>query len=155
MQSSTANEHNDNGQGEASRDWRSSGVLLVVDDEPMVRLVMTTVLSGRGFTVLEAGDGHEALRIFRERGDEIRAVLLDMSMPGMNGAETFRELRRIGPEVPVVLLSGHTERHALELAAGRSELAGFLSKPFKPVALVEKVREVLEGSAVGDAEPAS
>lgn len=115
---------------------------------------MTTVLSARGFVVLEAEDGHEALRIFRERRDDIRAVLLDMSMPGMNGAETSRELHRLRPEIPVVLLSGHNERDTVDFTAG-TELAGFLPKPFKPAALVDKVREVLEGSAVRDAEPAS
>lgn len=154
MQNLAANKQHDNARRDASRDWRSSGVLLVVDDEPMVRLVMTTVLSARGFMVLEAGDGHEALRVFREHRDEIRAVLLDMSMPGMNGAETFHELQRLNPEVPVVLLSGHNERDTADLAAGR-DMAGFLPKPFKPAALVEIVREVIEGSAVRDAERAS
>ena len=150
----TANEKLGNGRERASPDWRSSGVLLVVDDEPMVRLVMTTVLSARGFDVLEAEDGHQALRIFRERRDDIRAVLLDMSMPGMDGAETSRELHRLRPEIPVVLLSGLNERDTVDFTAG-TELAGFLPKPFKPAALVDKVREVLEGSAVRDAEPAS
>lgn len=124
----------------AAREWRASGVILVVDDEPMVRLVMTTVLAGRGFTVLEAEDGREAVRTFREHRGDIRAVLLDMSMPGMNGAETFREMHQIDPAVPIVLLSGHNE-HARAAADG---LAGFLPKPFKPATLVEKVRRVLE-----------
>jgi CheY-like chemotaxis protein len=136
-------------QNETSRtveDWTSSGTLLIVDDEPMVRFVMTTVLSATGFTVLEAEDGKKALEIFsRHRGD-IRAVLLDLSMPVMDGEETYAELRRLSPAVPVVLLSGYNEKDSLNRFPAEA-LAGFLGKPFKPVALVEKVRQVLEGSS--------
>lgn len=124
--------------------WKSSGTILVVDDEPMVRYVMTTVLSSTGFKVLEAEDGREGLRIFAEHDDEIRAVLLDLSMPNMDGGETFLEMHRLNPEVPVVLLSGYAEPDSVERLSTEG-LAGFLVKPFKPVALVEKVREILEG----------
>lgn len=128
-----------------AEDWSSSGTLLVVDDEPMVRFVMTTVLSATGFTVLEAEDGEEALEIFSRHGEDIRAVLLDLSMPRMDGEETFVELRRMSPAVPIVLLSGYNEKDSVNRFPAEA-LAGFLGKPFKPVALVEKVREVLEGS---------
>lgn len=127
-------------------DWTSSGTLLVVDDEPMVRFVMTTVLSATGFTVLEAEDGQEALDIFRRHREDIRAVLLDLSMPRMDGEETFAEMRRLNPSVPVVLLSGYNEKDSMKRFPAEA-LAGFLGKPFKPVALVEKVREVLEGNS--------
>lgn len=128
---------------EDTRDWRATGVLLVVDDEPMVRLVVATVLAGRGFTVLEAENGHEAIQVFREHRSAIKAVLLDMSMPGMSGAETFREMHRINPDVPIMLLSGLNERDSFD-RTGAEGPAGFLAKPFKPAALVEKVRQVLE-----------
>lgn len=124
--------------------WTSSGTLLVVDDEPMVRFVMTTVLSSTGFTVLEAEDGQEALDIFRRHVEEIRAVLLDLSMPRMDGEETYAELRRLSSGVPIVLLSGYNEKDSVNRFPAEA-LAGFLAKPFKPVALVEKIREVLEG----------
>lgn len=124
--------------------WRSSGKVLVVDDEPMVRFVMTTVLSATGFTVLEAEDGEQALEMFREHGAEIRAVLLDLSMPRMDGQETFTEMRRLDPQVPIVILSGYTEKDSMDQIP-QEAAASFLPKPFKPLALVEKMREVLEG----------
>ncbi len=133
---------------ETAEEWRGSGTILVVDDEPMVRFVMTTVLAATGFTVLEAEDGREALRIFRERDDEIRAVFLDLSMPRMSGEEAFAEMRRSNPEIPIVLLSGHNERDSVDRFPAEG-LAGFLSKPFKPVALIEKVREALEDQGAG------
>ena len=124
----------------STRDWRGSGTLLVVDDDSMVRFAMTSVLRARGFTVLEAGDGREGLEIFAEHGSEIRAVLLDMSMPRMSGKEAFREMHRLHPEIPVILLSGYPE----EEEASYQGLAGYLAKPFRPVALLAKLREILD-----------
>lgn len=123
-----------------AREWRGSGTLLVVDDDSMVRFAMTSVLRARGFTVLEAGDGRQALEVFNEDGVEIRAVLLDISMPLMGGEETFQEMHRLRPEIPVILLSGYPEQ---EKASHRG-LAGYLAKPFRPLALLEKLREILE-----------
>lgn len=122
--------------------WQSSGTILVVDDEPMVRFVMSTVLAATGFEVLEAEDGQEGLEIFQEPDRNIRAVLLDLSMPRMDGKETFVEMHRLKPDVPIVLLSGHNEKDSRNRLPDEG-WAGFLAKPFKPVALVEKVREVL------------
>ena len=68
-----------------------------------------------GFSVLTAGGGREAIRLFREHRHEVRCVLLDLTMPDLDGAETFRELRRIRPDVRVVLSSGYGE----EAATGR------------------------------------
>ena len=82
----------------------------------------------------------EALEIFAERGREIRAVLLDISMPLMGGEETFQEMHRQHPEIPVVLLSGYPE----EDKASHRGLAGYLAKPFRPMALLEKLRGILE-----------
>ncbi len=124
----------------ATRDWRGSGTLLVVDDDSMVRFAMTSVLRSRGFTVLEAGDGREALEIFGEHGRGIRAVLLDISMPLMGGEETFQEMHRLHPEIPVILLSGYPE----EEKASHRGLAGYLAKPFRPMTLLEKLRDILE-----------
>lgn len=133
-----------------SKPWRGSGTVLVVDDEPMVRVVMTAVLAAAGFEVLEAGDGREGLRVFREHGVEIRAVFLDLSMPRMNGEEAFAEMRRSNPSIPVVLLSGLNERDSVDRFPDDGP-AGFLSKPFKPAALLEKVREVLAAAGAQEA----
>ncbi len=126
----------------ATREWRGHGTLLVVDDDSMVRFAMTSVLRARGFTVLEAGDGRQGLEIF-EQHSEIRAVLLDISMPLMGGEETFQEMHRLRPAIPVILLSGYPE----EEKASHQGLAGYLAKPFRPVALLEKLREILEVKA--------
>lgn len=124
-------------------DWKGSGTILVVDDEPMVRFVMTTVLSATGFEVLEAEDGQAGLELFQQHDRKIRAVLLDLSMPRMDGGEAFAEMQRWNPRVPIVLLSGHNERDSIDKLPAKG-LAGFLAKPFKPYTLLEKVREVLE-----------
>ncbi len=123
-----------------ARDWRGDGTILVVDDDSMVRFAMTSVLRAKGFTVLEAEDGHEGLEIFAQRGSEIRAVLLDVSMPRMGGEETFQEMHRLHPEIPVVLLSGYPE----EDKESHRGLAGYIAKPFRPLALLEKLREILD-----------
>ena len=137
-------EHQSQKRPEALDSWHSSGTILVVDDEPMVRFVMRTVLAATGFTVLEAEDGAQGLEVFRQHDDEIRAVLLDLSMPRMDGEEAFTEMRRLNAQVPIVILSGYNEQDSMERFPAEA-LASFLPKPFKPVALVEKMREVLEG----------
>jgi nitrogen-specific signal transduction histidine kinase/ActR/RegA family two-component response regulator len=91
------------------------GLVLVVDDEPLVRNMAQTMLKRKlGYEVLTAGDGYEAVEIFRARKDEISLVLLDLSMPGMNGWETLSALRALRPDIPVVLASGYDEAQVLQ-----------------------------------------
>ena len=103
--------------------------LLLVDDEERVMEVSARVLRRLNFTVLEAGGGEEALRVYREKGDEIDIVLLDMAMPGMSGGEVFDRLREMDPDVRVLLMSGYNKDDTARriLRAGGS---GFLQKPF-------------------------
>ncbi len=124
--------------------WRGAGTVLVVDDEEMVRAVTKSVLERAGFTVLTAADGRAALATFRDHRAEIVAILLDMTMPHLSGEETYRELRRIDPDVRVVLTSGYSEQDATERFAGRG-LAGFVRKPSTPQELIASMRAVLEG----------
>jgi signal transduction histidine kinase/CheY-like chemotaxis protein len=126
-------------------DWRSSAVVLVVDDEESVRGVMKMMLESAGMTVLTASDGREALAIFRERAADIDAVVLDMTMPRMGGADTFREMRLVRPDVRVVLSSGYNEQDATNHFAGKG-LAGFVQKPFARGALLERVRDAVGGA---------
>jgi DNA-binding NtrC family response regulator len=93
--------------------------------------------------VLCASDGREGIEAFREHRDEIRAVLLDRTMPDISGEEAFDEIRRIRPDARVVLVSGYSEERAAQHFADK-DLAGFLKKPFLPETLIEKVREALE-----------
>jgi two-component system cell cycle sensor histidine kinase/response regulator CckA len=122
--------------------WRSQGTILVVDDEQSVREVGRRMLEGLGFSVIWAADGEGAVAAYRRARESIRAVLLDMTMPVMNGEETFIALERINPEVKVVLCSGYTQEDAMERFAGRG-LAGFLQKPFVARDLVSLLRRVL------------
>ncbi len=123
--------------------WTGSGTILVVDDEEMVRRVAQRILERSGFTVVTAADGCEALDLFERSNGDLCAVLLDMNMPNMGGVETFRELRRLHPDVRVILTTGYDERDASK-GFGDGPPAGFLQKPYRPAALVEKMREVLE-----------
>lgn len=118
-----------------------AGVALVVDDEQMIRKAIAHLLRQMQLTVVSASSGEEALTIFAERRDELALVVLDMSMPGMGGAECFRRLRAL-KEVPVLVISGFAEGHATqELLAARGTL--FLEKPFRPSAFREKVNRML------------
>jgi PAS domain S-box-containing protein len=126
--------------------WRGSGLVLVVDDDEAVRALASDTLERAGFDVLVAADGARAVEIFEERGADIRAVLLDRTMPGVGGEETFERIRGIRPEVPVVLVSGYSERSASERFVGKG-LAGFLQKPFLPSMLVGAIREALGQSS--------
>jgi PAS domain S-box-containing protein len=126
--------------------WHSNGTVLVVDDEETVRALAGAMLEKAGFTVLTAAGGRQALKVFQARGDEIRAVLLDMTMPDMDGREVFRELRRIRPGVRVVLSSGYNEQEVTEPLAGLG-LAGFIQKPYRLDDLLNGMRQAIEGPA--------
>lgn len=126
------------GEVAGGADWRGSGTVLLVDDEPTLRALGSMMLERLGFTVLTASDGLEAVATYRERGGEIGLVLLDMTMPHMDGAQAFAELRQIDPKVRVVLTSGYSEEDVAARFAGRS-LGGVLQKPFT----VAKLRQIL------------
>jgi len=122
--------------------WRGTGTILIVDDEEGVRLVASKALEKVGFTVIMAEDGRAGVEMFRTHADEIRAMLLDMTMPDMSGEEVFRAIRTIRPEVRVILSSGYNEQETIRQFQGRG-LAGFIQKPYQPMKLIEKVREIL------------
>jgi PAS domain S-box-containing protein len=125
-------------------EWKGSGTVLVVDDEEDVRSVAEDLLRNMGFEVACAADGREALQLFVERPGEFRAVLMDLTMPNMNGVETFRELRRVDPKVRVVLTSGYNEQDAVHDFTGKG-LAAFVQKPFQLEDLRQAIRKALEG----------
>lgn len=122
--------------------WRGKGTVLVVDDEPIVREVAQALLERAGLEVMTAEDGLEALAIFKERAQEIDCVILDLTMPHLDGEETFLELRRIRSDVPVILASGYNKEDVTDRFAGTG-LAGFIQKPFRLETLTEKVRAIL------------
>ncbi|MBN1345227.1 MAG: response regulator [Phycisphaerae bacterium] len=119
------------------------GTVLVIDDEEPVRTVTGQMLERAGFAVLTAEGGREGIRTFREHAADVAAVLLDMTMPDMNGEEVLLELRRARPDVRVILTSGYDE-HDVSARFARKDSAGFIHKPYSPAKLVKKLRELLD-----------
>ncbi len=117
------------------------GSILVVDDEEEVRHLTGLLLEQAGYAVLRAAGGREALAYLSRSASAIRLVLLDLTMPEMDGAETFQAIHQAYPELPVILMSGYTEQEATVLFA--TGLAGFLQKPFQSPTLLAKVRQTL------------
>jgi CheY-like chemotaxis protein len=119
--------------------------LMVVDDEPMALVLAKRILAEADFEVATAQSGFECLDLFRKRPRHFDLILLDLSMPFMDGEETFRRLREINPNVVALLSTGFLapaqERIERMLAGG---LAGFLRKPHRPDELLAQVQAVLE-----------
>jgi two-component system, cell cycle sensor histidine kinase and response regulator CckA len=122
--------------------WRSSGTVLLVDDEETVRITTGRMLEGIGFSVITAGDGHEAVETFAKNPD-VRFVLLDLSMPRMDGVEAFRAIRKIRADVRVLLMSGFTKIEAMKRFR-MDGLGGFIQKPFTMRQLAEKSKSILQ-----------
>jgi two-component system cell cycle sensor histidine kinase/response regulator CckA len=116
--------------------------VLVVEDQPEVRMLAVTALRRAGYDVAEATDGDEALARFAPRARDIALLLTDVVMPGMNGKELARQLRSANPALLVVFMSGY-EHQILEHEEVAGPGAAFLAKPFTPAALVRQVDELL------------
>ena len=125
------------------KNLRGSGTVLVVDDEEVVRNTARAMLERYGYSVLLAHDGQEAVDLYRAAPDRIAVVLLDLTMPVMGGAEAFRQLRLIRPNVRVILSSGYNEVEAIRSFTTKG-IAGFIQKPYTSAHLAEKVTAVLE-----------
>ncbi len=121
---------------------REGATILVVDDEESVRAVSKLLLEKAGANVITANDGHDGVEILRGNPGGIDAVLLDMTMPRMSGQEVFVEMRKIKPDIRIVLTSGYTEQEVTDKFEGK-RLAGFIQKPYRPGELVKKMVEVL------------
>ena len=126
--------------------------VLVVDDEAKMRKLVKDFLSIKGFTVVEAGDGEEALEIFYKEKD-IQLILLDVMMPRMDGWETLRAIREQS-DLPIIMLTARSEE--------RDELLGFnlgvdeyITKPFSPKILVARVEAILRRSSANQEEKLS
>ncbi len=121
--------------------WRAEGVVLVVEDQPAVQDLARTILERAGLTVLTASDGKQAVAVFTAHAHEIRAVLLDLNMPGMDGVEVLDHIKGMVPDVRVVLSSGYNEQDVTT----RFEIhkpGGFLRKPYHPWELLERLRAI-------------
>jgi PAS domain S-box-containing protein len=120
-----------------------AGAVLYAEDDAGVRLPCAALLRRQGFEVVEAADGVEALRLFAERPDAFACVLLDLAMPRKDGAETFREITALRPDIPIILCSGYDARDTLKLLPGHAP-SDYLQKPYS----AEAVRAALARAGV-------
>lgn len=125
--------------------WRGSGTVLLVDDEAAILGVGRLMLEKLGFSVITATDGKEAIEVYRARVSEIALVVLDLTMPRMDGEEAFRELRNINSNVRVILASGYSEKEIFARFAGKG-LAGVIQKPYQIATLRDALRGIAQGS---------
>jgi len=129
-------------------------VVLVVDDDEVIRDVIGEQLVLLGYEVLTAADGEEALRIFQEQSAGIALVLLDYAMPRMDGLTLLSHLRRIKPGIPVILASGFIGE--LDCRGASEKPTSFLTKPFRFEKLREQVKRLIgESVEAGVARPAA
>jgi two-component system, cell cycle sensor histidine kinase and response regulator CckA len=123
--------------------FAGSGTILLVDDEESIRSLGRVMLERMGFSVYSAADGREAVDIFRKNRDRIICVLLDLTMPNMGGEETFRELRIIRSDIPIIISSGYNEDEVKSRFTGMN-LSGFIQKPYHMNALMAALKKVIE-----------
>jgi two-component system cell cycle sensor histidine kinase/response regulator CckA len=122
--------------------------VLLVEDDPGVRRLAASALRDRGYTVVEASDGAEAVGLGRELGPSLDVLVSDLVLPGMRAREVVAELRRAHPDLRVLLVSGYMPD---ERACGPAD--GFLGKPFFPDELARAVRMVLDAPGLVAVEP--
>jgi PAS domain S-box-containing protein len=127
---------------ETAARWRGSGTVLLVDDEEAIRSVAKRMLERIGFEVLAATNGQDALAVFRNTADRLACVVMDLTMPHMDGDAAFREMRRIKPAVPVILSSGYNQQEVAERLVGKG-LDGFMQKPYQLSQMVETLQSVI------------
>ena len=128
---------------EINKDSTGERLVLIVDDDEGVRNVCKRQLAKLGFATLTAVSGNEAVTVYEQRHAEISVVLLDLTMPGMDGMETFREMRKINPSARVILTSGYDGQESINRFEGIG-LAGFVNKPYRLAELMAKINEALE-----------
>ncbi|MEA3003946.1 MAG: two-component system, response regulator, stage 0 sporulation protein [Sphingomonadales bacterium] len=122
-------------------------MILVVDDDQQVRSTIVRGLTALGYAVREAAGGEAALALIAQQTPQI--VILDFMMPGMDGAETAREIAKVDPDIPIVFSTGHAALRVLRHAAG--EGASILEKPFTLAELDQLVSEILHARRVRSA----
>ncbi len=117
--------------------------ILIVEDAEEVLALLAKIMTENGYKVLKAGDGIEALEIFKEKGDTIDLLVTDLIMPGMGGRELVKNIRDTAPQMPVLYISGHSFELDLEHIASKA-CADFIQKPFSLPAFTTKIRKMLD-----------
>ncbi len=111
-------------------------LILIVDDEALVRTLLKRILSDEGYGVVEASSGEDAVRVLQTAGDTIDLVLTDLKMPGMHGTELGKYVAANLPTVPVLYMSGFSDEYSMLVATGEE----FIEKPFKRHILLKKIQ---------------
>ena len=116
--------------------------VLLVDDEQRILTVGQEICKTLGYNIITVNSGKEALEIYKDKKNIINLVILDMIMPGMNGLETFRELKKINPDIKVLLSTGYSiDAKAQEML--KNGCKGYILKPYSVIDFSHKLREVL------------
>jgi two-component system, cell cycle sensor histidine kinase and response regulator CckA len=126
----------------ASQSACAGGTVLVVEDEEVLRVATSKMLRKAGFSVLEAGDGATGLALFMANRPEIDVVLLDMTLPGMPGREVMEEMRRVQPDIKVIVTTAYSEDRAAS-AVGGEHRWHFIRKPYQLCELTGLLRNVI------------
>lgn len=129
-------------RGEPTSSWSGAGLVLMVDDDPRVRGVTELLLRDLGFDVLSAASGRDAIAEFERHADEIRVVLLDVTMPDLSGDQVLEELRRRRADLKVLLCSGYSEEE-MKGRFSSQDMANFLQKPYTRQALQTRLESLL------------
>ena len=133
----------ENKEQTSADDLTGSEAILIVEDDDKVRNLVCEILEPQGYSILEAKDGMEALRVSKEHGDQIHLMITDVVMPGMGGRELEERLRPLRPDMKVIYMSGYTDNAIVHHGILSPEME-FLQKPISSEALKRKVREVLD-----------
>ena len=118
-------------------------LVMIVDDEDFVTMLAQRVLTDEGYRVVTARDGFQAIALYRKLRDEIALIILDFTMPVMDGSDVFHELIEINPKVPVVLSSGFAEQESLRAMLAKG-MRGFIPKPYTQEKLLTQIRATLD-----------
>ena len=121
---------------------RGSGLVLVIDDEEIVLRTTGAILERHGYQILTASSGEQGVRIVGEKKDQLRLVILDLTMPVMGGEEALAKIKKIAPGLPVVLSSGYDASQAMS-RFGKDAIAGFIQKPATITDYLSVVKDAL------------
>jgi signal transduction histidine kinase/CheY-like chemotaxis protein len=129
----------------AEKPWKGSGTILLAEDEVQVTVIVKAMLEELGFRVITASNGREALELYQNNAADITLVVADIGMPIMNGYEMFRELKRLDPELPIIISSGFGDKEVTDTLS-RDAIAGMLSKPYNFDLLKTVLKSVVGGT---------
>ncbi len=124
------------------KNLQGEGKILVVDDEESVRSILKEALEFSGYKTILAEDGEKAIKLYKKHREDIRLIILDLTMPKLNGEETYKRLIKLDPHVKVILSSGFNAQDTISDFASKG-VAGYLQKPYHLQSLSDKINEVL------------